>query len=223
MEFTPVQNLPCLSPEDYAAYATYMQCLAEALEGKFTEKNDALESFRNNYAGVWRNTSAIVSSGGGFLDFGPGTVANLFWNDPDNPPSTGTGAAIDPVRMLFPGMVPGGLYQVGATVFFNQGATANSNRQMTGEVFFNTTTGPVSSTGITVATEESLTGGEALFADFQVQLTSREIFPGSGTFGTPIGFRIGGIEGDAGAITVAAGGITIYAVFIGTNTLIGGA
>lgn len=222
MEFTPVQNLPCLGPDDYAAYATYMQCLAEDLEAKFTEKNDALESVRNNYAGVWRNTAAIVSNVSGAFDFGPSTMANLFWNDPDNAPTTGTGSATDPVRFAFPGMVPGGLYQVGATALFNQGATAGSARQLQGTTYFSTTTGLVSGASINCGTEESLTGGEGLFGDYQVGLVTRELIPNSGTIGSPIGFIIHGFEGDAGTITVAAGNITIYAVLLGTNTLIGG-
>lgn len=223
MEFTPVQNLPCLSPDDYAAYATYMQCLAEDLEAKFSEKNDTLMGVRNSYAGVWRNTAALVSDGSGLWTFGPSQVANLFWNDPFNSPSAGTGAATDPLRFQFPGMVAGGLYQVGATVFYNQGATANSTRQLLGLAYFSSNTGLVQGVSINVATEESLSGGEPLFADYQIELTSREITPLSGNFGTPIGFVMSGFEGDAGTITVPIGGLTIYAVFIGTNTLIGGA
>lgn len=222
MEFTPVQNLPCLGPDDYAAYATYMQCLAGDLEAKFNEKNDLLNSVRNNYAGVWRNTVALTSDGGGLFTFGPNQVANLFWNDPDNPPSEGTGSVNDPVRFNLPGKVPGGLYQVGATVFFNQGATANSTRQLQGIVYFSSTVGIVQGISINAATEESLSGGEGLFGDYQVELTTREITPSSGNFGAPIGFVMTGFESDAGVITVPAFAMIIYAVFLGTNTLIGG-
>lgn len=222
MEFTPVQNLPCLGPDDYAAYATYMQCLAEDLEAKFSEKNDLLNSVRNNFAGVWRNTAPILSDGSGNFSFIPSNMANLFWNDPVNPPSEGTGTATDPVRFNLPGKVPGGLYQVGATVFFNQGATANSTRQLQGTQYFSSTAGLIQGISINAATEESLTGGEGLFGDYQVELTTREITPGSGNFGAPIGFVMTGFESDAGVITVPINGITIYAVFIGTNTLIGG-
>lgn len=223
MEFTPVQNLPCLGPDDYAAYATYMQCLAEELEGRFTEKNDALLGVRNNYAGVWRNTVALTSDGGGLFTFGPNQVANLFWNDPFNTPSTGSGAADDPVRFQFPGMVAGGLYQVGGTVFYNQGATANSTRQFQGLAYFSAITGLIQGVSINAATEESLSGGEGLIGDYQIELTNREITPSSGNFGTPIGFIMSGFEADAGAITVPIGGVTLYAILLGTNTLIGGA
>lgn len=222
MQFTPMQNLPCLSPEDYAAYATYMQCLAETLESSFTEKNDALLSVRRNPTGVWRNTAAIVSDGGGQFNFGPATVANLFWNDPVNPPSTGTGAVSDPLRFLFPGMVAGGLYEVGATVFMNQGVTGSSARQLQATTYFNANTGIVQGISINDGTEESLSGGEGLRGDFQVGLTSREIIPDSGIIGTPYGFTVSGFEGDAGTITVAAGNLTIWAILLGTNTLIGG-
>lgn len=222
MEFTPVQNLPCLGLDDYAAYATYMQCLAEDLEAKFTEKNDLLLSVRNTYAGVWRNTAPIVSDGSGNFSFIPTNVANLFWNDPDNAPSQGAGTVTDPLRFNLPGKVPGGLYQVGATVFFNQGATANSTRQLQGILYFSSTVGIIQGISINAATEESLTGGEGLFGDYQLELTTREITPSSGNFGAPIGFVMSGFESDAGVVTVPVGGITIYAVFIGTNTLIGG-
>lgn len=222
MRFTAEQNLPCLTGDDYAAYATYMQCLAEQLDDLFTEKNNALLSVRNTYAGVWRNTAALVSDGGGNWSFTPSNVANLFWNDPNNPTSTGTGALSDPVRFLFPGMVPGGLYQIGATIFFNAGATANSTRQLQSVVNFQSTTSVVQAIAMNAATEESLSGGEALFGDYQVSLTDREIAPGSGNFGIPIGFQVSAFESDAGAVTVPIGGLTFYAVFIGTNTLIGG-
>lgn len=222
MEFTPVQNLPCLGPDDYAAYATYMQCLAEDLEAKFSEKNDLLNSVRNNFAGVWRNTAPILSDGSGNLSFIPSNTANLFWNDPVNPPSEGTGSVNDPVRFNLPGKVPGGLYQIGATVFFNQGATANSTRQLQGTLYFSSTVGIIQGISINAATEESLTGGESLFGDYQAELTTREITPGSGNFGAPIGFVMTGFESDAGVITVPVGGVTLYAVFLGTNTLIGG-
>lgn len=221
MEFTPVQNLPCLGPDDYAAYATYMQCLAETLEDKFTTVNDALMGVRNTYAGVWRNTSPLVSDGSGFFPTVMST-ASLFWNDPDNAPVTGTGTTNDPVRFQFPGMVPGGLYEVGGTVLFNQGATANSSRQFQMSTYFQATTGIVQGLIANDFTEESLTGGEGLRGDAHLGLTSRELAPSSGNFGIPIGFLVSLAEADAGTITVATGNLTFWAVLIGTNTLIGG-
>lgn len=217
-----MQNLPCLSDEDYADYGTYMKCLAEDLDAKFTEKNNELLSVRNTYAGVWRNLSPLVSDGGGNWNLGPATMTNVFWNDPNNPSATGTGTLTNPSRFLFPGMVPGGLYQIGATVFFNQGATANSTRQLQSFVNFQSTTSFVTAIAVNAATEESLTGGEGLYGDYQLSLSSREIAPGSGNFGTPIGFTASAFESDAGAVTIVAGACVIYAVFIGTNTLIGG-
>lgn len=221
MEFTPVQNLPCLGPDDYAAYATYMQCLAEDLEEKFSAQNDALMGVRNTYAAMWRNTVALTSDGSGVFQNLMDTT-NLFWNDPDNSPVTGAGTASDPRRFQFPGMVPGGLYEVGATVLFNQGVTANSLRQLQIGTYFDANTGVITGTSVNDVTEESLTGGESLRGDFQVSLTVREITPLSGNFGIPFGFFPGMIEADAGTITVAVGNLTIWAVLIGTNTLIGG-
>lgn len=221
MEFTPVFNFPCLGPDDYAAYATYMQCLAEDLEAQFNETNDALEVVRNNYAGVWRNIVPIVSDGSGNLNFTPTAMTNIFWNDPNNAPFTGTGVATDPIRYQFPGMVDGGLYEIGVTAFYNQGATANSTRQLFSDAYFRTTTGIQSALALTTATEESLTGGEALFGDYQLGLLYREFTPGSGNFGIPVGFTCSGFEADAGTITIPIGGVSIWCVLLGTNTLIG--
>lgn len=57
MEFTPVYNLPCLDGDDYAAYAIYMQCLAESLDNKFTQQQDSLNDFLNRPASVWTRTT----------------------------------------------------------------------------------------------------------------------------------------------------------------------
>lgn len=221
MEFTPVQNLPCLGPDDYAAYATYMQCLAEDLENKFTEKNDALERVRNTYAAVWRNTVTLTSDGSGLFP-GLTTIPTLFWNDPNNTPTTGSGSSSDPVRYQFPGMVPGGLYEVGGTILFSTGATVNSTRQFQMFAVFDATQGIVNSVFVNDVTEESLSGGESLRGDAQLSLTVRELVPNSSNFGIPIGFTLNLFENDAGVINVLAGNLTFWAVFIGTNTLIGG-
>jgi hypothetical protein len=217
--FTPVQNLPCLDNDDYAGYALYMKCLAEQLEDSFNAKNDAFEAFRNRYAGVWRNTAAITDTAGSY-DFSD--VPNLFWNDPVNAPQVGTGTADDPVRFQFPGMVPNGLYEVGFTVAFNQGATSGSLRQVLLNVEFITTAGPVGATGTYDSTEETLTGGEFLQSNLQIGLTPRQIAGfTTGTTATAYGFNLFGTETDAGAITIPVGGITFWAIFIGTNELIG--
>lgn len=221
MQFTPEYNLPCLGPDDYAAYATYMQCLAEQLEDKFTEQATALDGVRNTYAAMWRNTVQLTSDGSGLFP-GLTTVSNLFWNDPNNTPSTGTGTANDPVRYQFPGMVPGGLYEIGGTVLFSTGATANSTRQFQMFAYFEGTTGVTNALAVNDITEESLSGGESLRGDVQIALTSRELTPASGNFGTPIGFFLNLFENDAGAINILAGNLTFWAVLIGTNTLIGG-
>ena len=221
MQFTPEYNFPCLGPDDYAAYATYMQCLAESFEAKFTATNDALEGVRNTYAAMWRNTTTLTSGGGGTYT-GLDSISNLFWNDPDNTPTTGTGTAADPVRYQFPGMVPGGLYEVGGTVLFSTGVTANSTRQFQMFAYFDATQGITSSQFVNDATEESLTGGESLRGDAQLSLVSRDLTPGLGNFGIPIGFYLNLFENDANPINVLAGNLTFWAVLIGTNTLIGG-
>ena len=215
-----MQKLPCLSPEDYAAYALYMKCLADTLEDKFTAINDQFSAFRRRYAGVWRNTVPIVSDGSG--NFVTTNVANLHWNDPVNPPSDGTGAVGDPIRYNFPGNVEDGLYEVGGTVFFNAGATSGSLRQMEFPVYYTSTIGIVSNVVTLDTSEESLSGGESLNCSAQLPISNQEVPADSNNFGVPIGFTVTLTEADAGAITIPAGGLTFWAVFIGTNNLIGG-
>lgn len=222
MEFTPVQNLPCLGPDDYAHYALYMQCLAEQLEDNFTAKNNALLGVRRNYAAMWRNTVAIVSDGGGAFP-GMTAIPNLFWNDPNNTPTAGiVGSLTDPFRYQFPGMVNGGLYEVGGTIAFNAGVTANSSRQFQINGYFRLTSGFTVGSLVDDVTEESLSLGEFLRGDYQIRLVDNEPVPGTAQSGRPLGFTINPSEGDAGAITIPIGGLTFWAVYIGSNTLIGG-
>lgn len=222
MEFTPVQNLPCLGPDDYAHYPLYMQCLAEQLEADFTTKNNALLAVRRTYAAMWRNTVGIVSDGGGTFP-GMTAIPNLFWNDPNNTPTAGTvGSPTDPFRYQFPGMVENGLYQVGGTIAFNVGATANSIRQFQINGLFRITVGFTAESFVNEATEESLSGGEFLNGDYQLRLSANEPLPTSTLSGRPLGFTVNPSEGDAGAITIPVGGLTFWAIYIGSNTLIGG-
>jgi len=65
MEFTTNYQLPCLSNDDYAAYALYMECLANQLDDKFTEQQTLLNSFLARPASVWTRTTqqtGIVNS-----------------------------------------------------------------------------------------------------------------------------------------------------------------
>jgi hypothetical protein len=220
MEFTPVYNLPCLSGTDYAAYALYLQCLAEQLDATLFEKQTELDSFRNRYAGVWRNTVAMVSASGSWNTTVP-TVANLFWNDPVNPPSTGTaGSLIDPFRFNFPGAVAGGLYAVGGTVAMNQGATNGTYRWLSIDPVLFGSSGYVEALGAQDFSEETLSGGENLQTGFHVPLTLTTF---TGLEGVPVGFDVSIFEDDAGNITIPVGGLTFWAVYIGDNTIIGGA
>lgn len=57
MKFTPDQNLPCLDGTDYAAYALYVQCLAEQLDTKFQDQFDSLYDFLRRPASVWTRTT----------------------------------------------------------------------------------------------------------------------------------------------------------------------
>lgn len=57
MNFTENYRLPCLDGNDYAAYAIYMQCLAETLDTKFQEQFDSLYSFLQPPASVWTRTT----------------------------------------------------------------------------------------------------------------------------------------------------------------------
>lgn len=65
MNFTENYNLPCLDNADYAAYAIYMQCLAETLEAKFQQQSDDMDAFLMRPASVWTRPTAqtgIVNS-----------------------------------------------------------------------------------------------------------------------------------------------------------------
>lgn len=57
MEFTTNYNLPCLDDSDYAAYALYMQCLAESLDNKLQEQYDAMDTFLRHPSAVWTRTT----------------------------------------------------------------------------------------------------------------------------------------------------------------------
>lgn len=220
MEFTPEYNLPCLSGTDYAAYALYLQCLAEQLDTTLFEKLTELDSVRNRYAGVWRNTVAMVSASGSWNTTVP-TVTNLFWNDPVNPPSSGTaGSLTDPFRFHFPGAVAGGLYAVGGTVAMNQGATGGTYRWLELSTILFGSSGFVESTGAQEFTEETLSGGENLQTGYHVGLN---LTTSATLEGVPVGFDVSIFEDDAGNITIPIGGLTFWAVYLGDNTIIGGA
>lgn len=221
MEFTPEYNLPCLSGTDYAGYALYLQCLAEQLDSTLFEKLTELESVRNTYAGVWRNTVAMVSASNSWSTTVP-SITNLFWNDPVNPPFSGTvGSFTDPFRFHFPGQVPGGLYAVGGTVAMNQGATAGSYRWIELETILYGSSGyfdgPVSPQDFT---EETLSGGENLQTGLHIGLNLTTV---GSLSGIPVGFQVDVFEDDAGNVTIPIGGLTFWAVYIGDNTIIGGA
>lgn len=221
MNFTPIYQIPCPGDEDYAAFALYLKCLAEQLDDLFTEKNNSIEEFRNRYTGVWRNTAPLVSDGLGSFTLAMESTANLFWNDPSNPHSTGTsGSFTDPFRFNLPGDVPGGLYAIGGTCAFNVGATAGSARELSFNAYYSGSQGVTSDLMSLDGTEESNTGGEFLQANFQ--LPNRVTTLSTGVVGTPIGFYPSGAETSAGTVTIPVGGFTFWATLIGTNELIGG-
>lgn len=219
MKFTPVQKIPCLDDEDYAAYALYLKCLAEQLEDKFTEQFDALDSFRNRFAGVWRNDAAMTVSALTNLTVNP-ALKEIFWNDPNNPSRDGAGTTTDPVHFTFPGRVSGGLYEIGFSMAMNQGVDAGSLRASEIIMLFNTDFGFFSSTGTIIEVEESLSGGEFMTSSMIIPYDKlTPITPGLATFGLPFGFRMSAFESAAGTVTIPAEGLTVWCVYIGDNRL----
>lgn len=74
MKFTQIQKLPCLEGEDYAAYALYMQCLANQLDDTFTAQSDEFSGFLRRAAAAWVATSTQIEIPTGFL-LTPGPVS----------------------------------------------------------------------------------------------------------------------------------------------------
>jgi len=58
MQFTDRYKLPCLDDDDYAAYALYMQCMAQRIDAELTSRGDLLESFIHRPTAIWKTTSA---------------------------------------------------------------------------------------------------------------------------------------------------------------------
>ncbi len=57
MLFTPLQNLPCLSNEDYSAWALYMKCLGLQVDETLAQQMASFESVRNRPTAVWTSSS----------------------------------------------------------------------------------------------------------------------------------------------------------------------
>lgn len=74
MQFTELQNLPCLDGEDYGAHALYMQCLATQLDDILTAQSDGFADFLHRPAAAWEATVAQTDISTGLL-VGPGPVA----------------------------------------------------------------------------------------------------------------------------------------------------
>jgi hypothetical protein len=58
MKFTDRYDLPCLDDDDYAAYALYMQCLAQRMDDELTARAELLQSFTHRPTAIWRTSSA---------------------------------------------------------------------------------------------------------------------------------------------------------------------
>lgn len=213
-------GLTCPDPDDYAAFALYMQCLAMDIDRLLTERNDAIEAFRNSFAGVWRNDVILTSDGLGSFRTPIAATTNIFWNDPDNTPSVGViGSTTNPAGFNFPGKVPGGLYEVGGTVTFTAGATVGSFRELVFETNYFGSTGLDVQNGVIDITEETASGGESLNCNYQVPL--RPEILGTNVVGNPISFSVTANEGNAGTLTIPVGGLTFWCVYIGSNNLVG--
>lgn len=215
-------GLTCLEPDNYAAFALYMQCTALRIDELLTERAAVIDAARNRFAGVWRNDAVLTSDGLGSFRTPIAATPAIFWNDPANSPNVGTiGSTTNPAGFNFPGKVPGGLYEVGGTVTFAAGATAGSYRELVLETNYFGSTGLVVENGIRDITEETNSGGESLTCNYQVPLRP-QIFDAN-VVGSPISFSVTAAEGNAGTLTIPVGGLTFWCVYIGNNNLVGSA
>jgi hypothetical protein len=62
-ELIGTHETPCLSDTDYAAYALYMKCVAEQVEGQLVANQEAAESVLNRAARVWFYNDAFSQGG----------------------------------------------------------------------------------------------------------------------------------------------------------------
>jgi hypothetical protein len=102
----------------------------------------------------------------------------------------------------------------------NQGATNGTYRWLSIDPVLFGSSGYVEALGAQDFSEETLSGGENLQTGFHVPLTLTTF---TGLEGVPVGFDVSIFEDDAGNITIPVGGLTFWAVYIGDNTIIGGA
>jgi hypothetical protein len=213
-------GLTCLEPDNYAAFALYMQCLAQDIDALLTERAAAIDAFRNTFAGLWRNDAILTSDGLGSFRTPIAATPSIFWNDPNNPPNTGTiGSTTNPAGFNFPGKVAGGLYEVGGSVTFTAGATAGSYRELVFETNYFGSTGLVQQVGMLDITEETNSGGESLVCNYQVPL--RPEILDTNVVGLPISFSVTAAEGNVGTLTIPVGGLNFWCIYLGNNNLIG--
>lgn len=129
MILSPTQQLPCPSPEDYAALALYMQRLAERFEAKIVAERALITDFATQPAGLWANTGALTASNGSPISAIDITTA-IFTNTPSR---LFVGFSTLPNGGVFP---EAGVYHVGWNVTMQElgGVTAGSFRQITFQI-----------------------------------------------------------------------------------------
>ena len=64
-ELIGTHEIPCLSDTDYAAYALYMQCLAEQVEDQLVANQAAVDSVLQRAVRVWFYNDAFSQGGAG--------------------------------------------------------------------------------------------------------------------------------------------------------------
>lgn len=94
MRFTDRHKLPCLGNEDYAAYALYMQCMAQRLEDEFTERGDLLAAAARKPTAIWKAQSAQT----GIPDNAWWIVSGLTLSSAYNWPVLVSNPALPPLR-----------------------------------------------------------------------------------------------------------------------------
>ncbi len=64
-ELIGVHEIPCLSDTDYAAYALYMQCLAEQVEGQLAANREVVDGVLHRAVRVWFYNDSFSQGGAG--------------------------------------------------------------------------------------------------------------------------------------------------------------
>lgn len=208
-ELIGVNEIPCLSDTDYAAYALYMQCLAEQVEERLVANQAAAEAALHRPVRAWLETAALPDGSSSQVETGNGIAFSL------NYPATFSDNTLATLNIR-------GWWRIGMLLHAvsNNPALVGQNRVLTLAAFPPNTPSPLRNMddgAWAVRTQditwETNTGnGQSLYTQFEVYN------PGDPSVGpNEPGMRIAhalAVETSAGAETVTFTGKT-WAIYLG--------